>query len=160
MKKLLLLITLSFCVPKNTLEQKVKNIHQVKKKEPVKKELSFTADNFKKFLIENDIQFPEIVYAQAVLETGHFTSKAFTELNNAFGMGFPRVRETKAVGRRGNLARFKSWQESILDYKLFQQRYFSSAKTKEDYYQLLIRRDYATGTDYVDKLKEIVAETW
>jgi hypothetical protein len=46
----------------------------------------FKVVEFKEYLIDLNIKFPEVVYAQARLETNGFKSKIFRENNNLFGM--------------------------------------------------------------------------
>ena len=49
--------------------------------------------------LEMNVKSPEIVYRQAILETGWFGSKSFVKYNNLFGMRQPKIRKTTAKGR-------------------------------------------------------------
>lgn len=93
-------------------------------------------------LIYHGIQHPEIVYAQAVLETGNFTSTGCKKKNNLFGLM-----------KRNRLRTFDHWNESIICYKeKIQNRYNGQG----DYYAFLERINYASDPTYVQKLKQIV----
>jgi uncharacterized FlgJ-related protein len=94
---------------------------------------------------------PEIVYKQAILETGNFKSRLFKEDNNLFGMKYPRNRPTTAIGVNDNgSAIYYSWEHSILDYMIWQNKYYKSG----DYYKFL-KRVYAEDSVYVRKLKAV-----
>lgn len=91
-----------------------------------------------------NIKHPEIVYAQAVLETGNFKSNLCVNHNNLFGLYNSRKKE---------YYRFNHWVESVIFYKYhIQNRY----KDPEDYYSFLKRIRYAESPTYTDKLKTIV----
>lgn len=87
------------------------------------------------------IHHKEIVYAQAVLETGHFKSNGCKKGNNLFGLR----------GKRYH--RYAHWSESVEAYKeKIQKRY----KPGEDYYKFLRRIRYAQSPSYCRLLKSIV----
>lgn len=95
-------------------------------------------------LYHYNVQYPEIVYAQAVLETGNFNSRVFREYNNLFGLYNSYEKD---------YYKFDHWVESVLGYINFiQYRY----KEGEDYYDFLIRIGYAEDPKYIDKVKSIV----
>lgn len=85
---------------------------------------------------------PEIVLAQARLETGNFTSRMCREKHNLFG-----------IKHNGRYARYSRWQESIADYK----RCISSRyRQGENYYAFLRRIGYAEEKGYIQKVRNIV----
>lgn len=93
-------------------------------------------------LIYHNIKYPKIVYAQAILETGNFTSKVYLKNNNLFGL----------CNNQGYY-KFENYEESILKYiQYIQYRY----KDNEDYYSFLKRIKYASDKNYIKKLKQIV----
>jgi hypothetical protein len=96
------------------------------------------------------IREPDIVYAQILLETGYLTSDLCIKYNNLCGMKYPRIRKTKAVGRFKSMSVYRTWQESIEDYKIYQDLYYKGG----DYYQFLNGR-YAEDPNYIKKLKEL-----
>jgi uncharacterized FlgJ-related protein len=64
----------------------------------------FTPEKLKAYILELNIRFPYIVYAQAQLETGEFKSKIFKENNNIFGMKVARKRPTTNKGEENGHA--------------------------------------------------------
>jgi hypothetical protein len=101
------------------------------------------------------IQYPEIVWAQAVWETGHFRSKLYVYNNNLFGMRVARSRQHTAIGKRFGYARYVSWQESVLDYKYFQQLFIGKIKSKKDYFRYLDKY-YSGSKRYSKSIKKIL----
>lgn len=92
-------------------------------------------------LLYLEIPHPKIVYAQAILETGWFTSKGCTKDNNLFG-----------IYKNGHHEDYDHWKESVRDYKKF---ISSKYKPNEDYYMFLKRINYAEDPNYNSKLKQI-----
>ena len=92
-------------------------------------------------LLYLEIPHPKIVYAQAILETGWFTSKGCTKDNNLFGL---------YKGKHHK--KYDHWKESVRDYKKF---ISSKYKPNEDYYMFLKRINYAEDPNYNSKLKQI-----
>ncbi len=107
---------------------------------------------------------PEIVYRQAVIETGWFTSKVFRELNNISGMHYATTRETTAIGwrwadyyngRYHKMSKYSHWSDSVRDIALWQQYWRSQGKDLEDYYGFLRDLPYAAATNYISLVKSI-----
>lgn len=93
-----------------------------------------------------EIKEPYIVYSQAILETGNFTSKLCVEHGNLFGI-------YDSINYR--YKHFSHWIKSVEAYKRrIQNRY----KEGEDYYRFLLRINYASDPDYISKLKRINKE--
>ena len=90
------------------------------------------------------LEHKDIVYAQAVLETGHFKSKGCTVHNNLFGL---------YNSKAGRYHRFDHWTDGVIAYKEWIQRKY---KHPEDYYYFLQRIGYAEDSAYSYKLKRIV----
>ena len=96
-------------------------------------------------LIYLNIPHPEIVYAQAVLETGWFKSHGYTKKNNLFG-----------IYKGNTLRKYNTWEESVRHYKeLFSDRY---KDPNESYFVFLERVNYAEDPRYTIKLKQILKE--
>lgn len=90
------------------------------------------------------VEHPNIVYAQAILETGHFRSMVYRECNNLFGLYNSRTK---------SYYKFDHWSESVIAYLDFiQDRY----KPPNDYYKFLSDIGYAEDPEYINKLKRIV----
>lgn len=90
------------------------------------------------------IHHPDIVYAQAILETGHFKSVGCLKHNNLFGLYNSRAKRYH---------RFEHWTESVVAYKKWIQRRY---KPPANYYTFLKRIHYASDENYISKLKQIV----
>lgn len=109
-------------------------------------------------IIENDIKHPDIVLAQAILESGYLTSQIFMENNNLFGMRFPERRETVATSKNKGYSVYNCWTDSVKDYKLFQDFLFRrKEKTRDEYFDYL-NRIYAEDPNYVPFLKKVIED--
>lgn len=97
------------------------------------------------------VKHSEIVLKQCLLETGNLTSDIFKENHNLFGMKEAKQRTTTALGTNRNHAYYVNWKASIIDYLLFQRKYYKGG----DYYEFLESYGYATSKNYIKKLKEI-----
>jgi len=115
----------------------------------------FSQENLVNYLADLNIKFPQIVYAQAVLETGEFQSEIFKSNNNLFGMKEARVRPTTNCGTDRGHALYTTWQASVLDYALYQAAFLSHIHTEDEYYRYL-SEFYAEDPTYVSKVKDIV----
>jgi flagellum-specific peptidoglycan hydrolase FlgJ len=113
----------------------------------------FTSELLREYIKEKGILHPDIVYAQAVLETGNFTSRIFRESHNLFGMKLPKIRPTVATGERYGHATYCHWKDSVDDYLLWQEMW-SNIETEAVYYTLL-QRVYAEDQNYTRLVKTI-----
>lgn len=104
-----------------------------------------------------NMKFYKIVYAQAVLETGHFKSDSFKNGNNLFGMKVAKQRPTTAIGEYLGHAKYSSWKQSVMDYALYQSKYLSKIKSKEEYFSYL-QKNYAEDPGYIKKIKSIMGK--
>lgn len=116
-------------------------------------EKPFSLANLKSEIIKQGIKYPNIVLAQAVLESGHFGSAIFLDNNNLFGMKKPSVRKTLATGENRGHATFRNWVDSVIDYKMFQDQNGYSNLSVKDYMKKL-GKEYCPGCDYENKIKE------
>lgn len=91
-----------------------------------------------------NVQHLEIVYAQAVLETGNFKSDLCINDNNLFGL---------YNSRKKRYYTFDHWTESVEAYIDFIQCKY---KPPNDYYKFLDNIGYAEDPEYINKLKRIV----
>jgi hypothetical protein len=121
----------------------------------MEKQNHFSNEKLVKKIKEMNFQFPYIVYAQALLETGRFTSKIFIENNNIFGMLHPVQRITLSKGIQASYAYYNSWMDSLYDYGLYASLYLSKLKTEDDWYNYL-QQSYAEDSGYVSALKNII----
>lgn len=106
--------------------------------------LDLNKDNFMFVCDYYDIAEPEVVYAQAQLESGRFTSKVFRDKNNFLGLYNSRAKEYYT---------FNHWTHCLKGYKDYVQ---SKWDGKCNYYTFLERLPYAEDPAYISKIKRIV----
>ena len=104
-----------------------------------------------------NIKFPYIVYAQAELETGGFTSRVFRENNNLFGMKEAKSRINTASGTQYNHAYYETWMESVYDYAFYSSSYLRKIQSESDYFEYL-SQSYAEDPNYIESLKRIITQ--
>ena len=92
-------------------------------------------------LLKYNIKHPEIVLAQAKLETGNYTSTLCKKHGNLFGLK-----------RKGSYAKFNNWRESVKAYRDWVQYKYKGG----DYYVFLKKIGYASDPKYIIKVKEMV----
>lgn len=131
-----------------------------------------TLENLRNEMVQqNIICIPEVL-AQVRIESGNMNSFLFKKTNNLLGMRFPFRRSTMASGiylpandtiiygsqkelkkfaKQEHYAVYITWQESVSDYKLWQEQHF---KVKEKYLEFL-GNVYAEDSLYVDKVRAI-----
>ena len=102
-------------------------------------------ENLYNELVAQGVDFPEIVQAQAILETGHFKSYACLQQNNLFGLR----------NGDGTYMSFDHWTNAVAVYKKFIQKY---NHPPNDYYKYLQDLGYAEDPNYIIKLKQIVSK--
>lgn len=118
-----------------------------------KKENEFSKENLIAYIKQLNIKYPNVVLAQARIESGNFKSKLFKESNNLFGMRIAKGRPTTAQEGRNNYAKYNNWKESVLDYALMQARYYNNCKTESEYLAQ-IQKNYCEENNYIDLLKQ------
>jgi uncharacterized FlgJ-related protein len=148
MKKVCLIFALFFVsfLPNGGLESQVITNTQV------------TYENLYQEITSMGIKFPEIVFAQAVLETGHFNSELFHTANNLFGMKVPKKRKTLSISeeKRG-FAVFEDWTFSVKDYLLWQEYVMRNKKIENSsQYLKLLDKIYAKNKNYSKSLLKIM----
>lgn len=104
-----------------------------------------TVENLYEELQNQEVDYPEIVLAQALLETDHFRSYSCRERHNLFGLR-----------KKDGYMEFPHWTYSVAAYKRYIQKY---ENVPSDYYRYLDRLGYAEDTIYVEKVKEMVRKT-
>lgn len=122
-----------------------------------KKENEFTPEKLKGYLVELNVKFPHIVYAQACIETGNFKSHIFKTNNNLFGMKEAKRRPTTNKGTENGHAYYDGWKESVQDYAFYQAAYLNDIKTEAEYLQYL-QSNYAEAPNYMQALLIKIAE--
>lgn len=153
MKRKIFLLTGLLLLGTMTIKGQEKQV-QVKTQEKISKKSLYEQ------IIKYGIKFPDIVFAQAILESGEFTSKLFKSANNLFGMKVPTKRESARIGSTQNgYSKYGDWMFSVYDYSLWQDHMLKTRDdiTKKQYFALL-GRVYADDPKYVSKLKQRISE--
>lgn len=100
-----------------------------------------TVENLISAMQHYGLHHQRVVLAQALLETGKFTSAVCREKNNLFGL----------TRRDGRYYEFDTWQDSVKGYRdMIQYRYKGG-----DYYEFLRKVPYAEDPNYIFKVKQI-----
>lgn len=141
---------------------------------PAVEKIPLTVENLEAELKAQNVICPREVLAQIKLESGNLSSFLLKRTNNMLGMRFPFTRKTASCGiyipekdtiiygtqqelkkfaRTNNYAVFKSWQDAVADYKLWQEACF---KVSERYLAFL-GNVYAEDTQYTSKIKKVAA---
>lgn len=134
--------------PRYTKVSKPPKINKVKRVHKENKKPKFFSKSPEEGLMEAlkyyKVKHPEIVYAQAVLETGNFKSDLCLDKNNLFGLYNSKAKR---------YYRFNHWAESIESYiDNIQGRY----RPPDNYYKFLSDIGYAKDPNYIKKIKKIV----
>lgn len=116
---------------------------------------TFSKEALVKELKRLNVRFPEIILAQSILETGHFSSRIFVENNNLFGMKEARARSTTAAGTQLGHAFYDNWKQSVMDYALFQNAYMNRLRKEKSYLKYL-EKNYAEAENYDVRLLQII----
>lgn len=124
-----------------------------------KKQNNFNDFKLVKLLKESNVKYPDIVYAKSCLESGNFKSDIFLNNNNLFGMRLAKSRPTTAIGSKDGYAIYERWEDSVFDYIIYQSFVLRRVNNKNEYFNALTL-SYATDSNYVNKLKQIINEKW
>ena len=121
----------------------------------------FDQDKLVVMLKDLNVRFPHIVVAQSRLETGGYRSRIFKENNNLFGMKHPRQRQTLSKGPNRGHASFENWQDSVKDYKMWQD-YNKLSNLSKDQYVAKLNRIYCIppscgSNNYAKKVKSLLS---
>jgi uncharacterized FlgJ-related protein len=116
----------------------------------------FSDEKLENKIKELGFKYPHIVMAQAILETGNFSSPVFQENHNLFGMKEATSRLNLAKGTQNNHAAYANWEDSVMDYALWCSTYANKAQSENEYFQILNSLGYAEDNGYELKLKEII----
>lgn len=92
-------------------------------------------------IIRQEVLFPKVVLAQALLETGYFSSRVCLEYNNLFGLR----------KRNGEYMRFEKWEDSVAAYRDYVQYKYKGG----NYFEFLNRIGYAEDKAYTTKVRQL-----
>ena len=107
-----------------------------------------TKEQFTKTCDSLGIHHSNVVWAQARLESGNFTSAHFMNRNNCLGI---------YDSKNKRYASFASWQDCLIAYRdKVQYKCKTTGCTDEEYIKWLIRMGYASDSTYETKVLKIV----
>lgn len=113
----------------------------------------FSEKALNNLLLKLKVKHIDIVLKQSKIETGHYKSQVFLENNNLFGMRQPENRITTAIGSNLNHAVYNTWQESVIDYAIYQSTYLKNMDRKQ--YLLYLHNNYAENKNYVNLINQL-----
>lgn len=116
-------------------------------------------DSFTKQALVDEIKchkfkFPDIILAQAVLESGHFKSAVFKANNNLFGMKQPKKRYNLCNGTNLNHALYDNWKLCVEDRMIYEALYLHNMSRKQ--YKRFLDKTYAKGKNYSGALEKLI----
>jgi hypothetical protein len=127
---------------------------RVEKEVVIKTNDSFSKEKLFLEIDKYSFKYPDIVKAQAMVESGHFKSPVFKQNHNMFGMKQAKVRITTAEGSNLNHAYYIDWKYCVADRALYEAQYLSKL-TREEYFSYL-DQTYAEGKGYSELLKQVI----
>lgn len=107
----------------------------------------FTLGNLKAVIEEVGLSNQLFVLAQAVLETGNFTSSVCKNYHNLFGL---------YDSKHKDYYRFARWEDSVIGYQKFIQYRYKGG----NYLQFLRRIGYAEDSRYTSKVAQIARQLY
>ncbi|MGN1255283.1 MAG: peptidoglycan DD-metalloendopeptidase family protein [Prevotella sp.] len=122
-------------------DRKLSEMAGMKTEDKAQPDNELTIANLYAALQRHGIKYPKIVLAQALLESGNFTSRLCREGNNLFGLRHSKGYYT-----------FDHWEESVIAYRDWVQY---KHRDGEGYYSFLKRIGYASAKDYIYKVRQI-----
>jgi len=124
--------------------------------------LPFSEKNLAQELKKQGVMYPDVAMAQSMLETGYFKSDIFLYNNNLFGMRQPKKRRTLSKGPNRGHASFDNWQDSVSDYKMWQD-YNKLSNLSKDQYVAKLNRIYCMppscgSNNYAKKVMSLLSK--
>ena len=123
----------------------------------VREDTPLTDETLTDILERAGAYYPEMLVAQASLESGRYTSRLAKESNNIYGMKVPGSRTHLQNGKDGDYGAYDTWQLCALCRVWLDFTVFPDKPTEEEYYEWL-RRRYAEDQYYTEKIKNIIKQ--
>lgn len=121
----------------------------------IKNNREFTKAKLIEEIKKYNFRYPEIIYAQAAIESAGFSSPVFKSNHNLFGLREAKQRVTTAQGTDSNHAFYHDWQSSVADRAIYEASYLRTLNSRGAYMQYL-NRNYAEANDYTKTLEEFI----
>lgn len=107
-----------------------------------------------RFLKSNNVWFPDILLAQAKLESGNYSSSIYRRNNNLYGMKECSKRQTTQTSIKNGYGVYNNWQLSVLDRILWDVFTFEKKPTEDEYLEAL--KSYVQDPGYIAKIKSMI----
>lgn len=107
------------------------------------------------YLLEVGAWYPDILLAQAKIESGTYTSNVFKAANNLYGMRTVNSRFHCQTGRYNSYGHYDSWKLSVIDRILWDLFIFDSIKPDRKQY-LRALRNYAEAQNYIQTIEKVI----
>ena len=107
------------------------------------------------YLLEVGAWYPDILLAQAKIESGTYTSNVFKAANNLYGMRTVNSRFHCQTGRYNSYGHYDSWKLSVIDRILWDLFIFDSIKPDRNQY-LRALRNYAEAQNYIETIEKVI----
>lgn len=126
----LLFLGFSSAVKVNTIVERIP-VYMEHKEDPCNDE------TVRAYIKTLNLRFPHIIYQQVIVESQHFQSPIYRDLNNLLGMECTIGRPTlgRNIGQR--FAKYNTWKESLADYAIWQSYMTREVRNEEEYYYFL-----------------------
>lgn len=86
-------------------------------------EEALSRESLKKEIAKYDFKYPDLIYRQAIIESG-LTSSLAVNHNNLMGMFHPKKRHTTSKGKSKNgYATYETWQDCVEDRYIYDTLY-------------------------------------
>jgi hypothetical protein len=145
---LIIVVTLSSFVWKEVV------VVRAEKEIVLKTNEDFSKDKLVVEIQKYSFKYPDIIMAQAIVESSHFKSPVFVQNHNMFGMRQAMIRISTAQGSNLNHAYYDSWKDCVADRALYEAQYLS--KLSRDQYFAYLDQVYAEGSGYSQLLKNVI----
>ena len=120
--------------------------------------LSFSKEALIEEIKYQKFKYPDLILAQAILESGNFTSVIFKKNNNLFGMRQPKKRYTLCNGSNLNYALYDNWKLSVEDRMIYDTLYLKNMNRNQ--YLKFLGNVYCKHGDYAGKLENIIKKNY
>ena len=107
------------------------------------------------YLEEINAWYPDILLAQAKIESASYTSTVFKKANNLYGMKQVYSRFHCQTSSFNSYGGYDSWKLSVLDRVLYDLFVFDSIKPERDIY-LKQLRNYAESQNYIEIINKVI----
>ena len=159
--KNLIKILLVFMIIGNTfglllLQNNISNPIVINQTIITQEDTTFSLINLREYILQLNMKHPNVVLAQAIVESGHFNSKLFKENNNIFGMRLAKQRHCVAIGSKNGYAVYNNWKESVIDYAFYQKTYLSKLSDKQ--YIAAIQKRHCSDKNYTKLINQIIRQ--